>query len=275
MKVFIIYITIKNKKMRNGNKIALVTGAGTGVGRAIAIMLAKHGFVVVLVGRTLETLKVVVQEIKQHNNHAEVFAIKCDVSISGSVDILFEKIHNTVGLVDVVINNAAAFGPTKPIHLYENIEWKDVMNVNMDGLFYVTRLALKDMYQLNWGHFINIGSIASKFNYTKRLPYSISKTALAQFTSVVAAENFQKNIIANTLVIGHVEGERLNTVIADRAKESNHSFEATQKTFLKQYACPILQPENVAEQVLFELTSNVGRLRTGREIYLDCGFRLT
>lgn len=253
-------------------KISVVTGAGGGIGRQIATKLATNGFTVVCLGRTEETLRRAVEEIKNIDNSLQAHYFVCDVSNEESVVSVFKTIEKEVGMVDILINNAAGFGPTKRIAHLPFSDWREVMATNVDGLFLTTRAVLPGMRLKKWGHILNISSMTGKFNYDKRAAYSLSKSAIVKFTELTAAENTEAGVIVNALILGYVRGELLDRVIQNYAKANDVGEHEAQQVFFDFHRIqPILTADDVAEQILLELTTKCGRLRSGREIFLDCG----
>lgn len=174
---------MENIKLKN--KIAVVTGAGTGIGRAIAISLSQEGAKVFLIGRTQKTLLETDKEIKKYGGLSDI--VVCDISKSDEVKNSFSKIIDTEKQIDILINNAASFGKPKNIEDISDIEWQDVVNTNINGTFYCTRAVLPIMKKKKDGYIINISSLATDFPYTLRAPYGTTKSALEYFTLVTAA----------------------------------------------------------------------------------------
>jgi 3-oxoacyl-[acyl-carrier protein] reductase len=252
-------------------KVVIVTGAGSGLGRATAIGFAEQGAIVWCLGRTKKTLEETVSKSDSENVQYEI----CDISDFKSVSSVFEKITQKSGQIDILINNAATFGETAPIVDCDPEDWKSVIVNNVVGTFHCTKAVLPTMIKQHSGYIVNISSLATSFAYTERSAYSSSKSAIEYLTKVTAAENAQYNIIANAIAPGHINGERIDKVMVDRAKVTNVTPEEMKEKFLKQYKLGfVLDPEDVAEEILHLTGSSVGRKMTGEVVHIKCGFRL-
>jgi len=144
--------------MKLANKSAIVTGSRRGIGKAIALALAKEGAAVVICDVNLEECQVVAEEIRQAGGKA--MAIKCDVSVKAEVQELVAKTIETFGRVDVLVNNAA-YGVIKPFVKITEEEWDRVFSVNVKGAFLCCQAAAKNMIKNGGGRIINISSVAS------------------------------------------------------------------------------------------------------------------
>ncbi len=270
------------EKISLKNKVVVITGAGSGIGRIVAITLAKEGAHVVCLGRTEQTLKETVSSIRKNGNNCDFYV--CDVSKPESVEQIFSVILERFGVVDILINNAAAFGSTASIEEQSVGSWMDCLLTNVLGPATCIKEVLPGMKSRKSGYILNVSSLATSFAYTERAPYGTTKAALEYLTKVTAAEVASCGIIVNAIAPGHIKGERLDKVIQARAEShgpvTDADVEKARKAFLRQYKLKlgdetaILDPEDVAEQILFLLTSNAGKKITGEVIPMKCGFRL-
>jgi len=182
--------------------IALVTGAGTGIGKAAAIALAEAGFTVVLTGRRREPLEAVAGEIG-----ALAHVITSDVTDPASVAALFDAIVEKFGRLDVLFNNAGGWSPATPIEDIPLDQWQSVLNVNLTGVFLCTQAAIRIMKAQTpkGGRIINNGSISAHTPRPFTAPYTASKHAVAGLTKQVALEGRAHNIACGQIDIGNAE----------------------------------------------------------------------
>ena len=236
--------------MKLQNKVALITGGGYGIGRVIALRFATEGAKICVAGRSKEKLDETVKEMESKGTDA--LAVQCDITRENEVESMVNKVVNHFGSIDVLVNNAAAEGPTLPIHEMESKDWRQVVDVNLNGLFYCTKYVLKEMIPRETGNILNIGSIAGVYAYPLRTPYNATKWAIAGVTQTIAAEVGPYNIRCNCLSPGPTEGERSFRVIRKRADAGGKSFEEMKKWYEEQI--PIrrfISPEEVASSALF------------------------
>src|SRR5690554_1130751 len=158
-------------------KVALVTGAGTGVGRAVAKALAREGYSLVLTGRRREPLEEVAQEIAQNNPEAQALVVPADVGNSASVEDLFGRIEQEFGRLDLLFNNAGTGAPAVPIEELPVEEWQKVVDANLTGAFLCSRQAFRLMkkQQPRGGRIINNGSISAHTPRPHTAPYTRSE----------------------------------------------------------------------------------------------------
>jgi len=183
-------------------RIALVTGAGTGIGRAAALALNEAGFTTVLTGRRRETLDAVANEIG-----AGAHVITSDVTDPASVAALFAAIEEKFGRLDVLFNNAGGWSPATPIEDIPLDQWQAVLDVNLTGVFLCTQAAIRIMKAQTpkGGRIINNGSISAHAPRPFSAPYTASKHAVAGLTKQVALEGRAHNIACGQIDIGNAD----------------------------------------------------------------------
>lgn len=186
-------------------RTALVTGAGNGLGRAIALRLASSGARVVLVGRRVEPLQRVASEVADAGGSAR--AAPCDVSDESSVDMLRSAVADEV--VSIVVNNAGIPGPVAPLTGIDVGAWDEVFAVNVRGVFLICRAFLPAMLERRAGHIVNIASVTGKRPLPGRTPYAAAKLALIGLTATLAHEVGEHGVVVNSLSPGPVRGERM------------------------------------------------------------------
>lgn len=191
-------------------KTAVVTGAGRGIGAAIAGQLASLGANVVLCGRTLKTLEKTVAGISSLPGKVpagQSRAIACDVSSLESVQSLANEVKKAFGRIDILVNNAGIGGFASPIHELKPEVWDDIINTNLRGVFYCIRSLVPLMIRSGGGHIVNISSLAGKNALPNGAAYAASKWGLNGLTYSVAEELRGRNIRVSVICPGSVDTE--------------------------------------------------------------------
>lgn len=189
--------------MNASRKIALVTGAGSGVGRLTALALLDDGWTVVLAGRRPEPLQTLAAEAAERGQHA--VAMPTDVTDPASVQALFDNIESEFGRVDVVFNNAGVNAPAVPMDELPLDKWFNVINTNVTGVFLCARAAFGLMRRQSpqGGRIINNGSISAHTPRPFTAPYTASKHAVTGITKALALDGRAYNIVASQIDIGN------------------------------------------------------------------------
>ncbi|WP_318616410.1 3-ketoacyl-ACP reductase [Sporosarcina sp. YIM B06819] len=185
-------------------KVALITGAGRGIGRATAIAFAQEGIHVGLIGRTLENLQQVAEELKQYD--VKVAIATANVADLDSITVAVESIRGELGAIDILVNNAgiAKFGGFMDL---TPEEWTNIIDVNVKGVYYTTRAVLPEMIERNTGDIINISSTAGQKGAPITSAYSASKAAVIGLSESLMLEVRKKNIRVTTLTPSTVATE--------------------------------------------------------------------
>jgi 3-oxoacyl-[acyl-carrier protein] reductase len=191
-------------------KVALITGAGRGIGRATAIAFAQEGIHVGLVGRTLENLQQVAEQLKQYGVKVAIAA--ANVADLDSITTAVESIREELGAIDILVNNAgiSKFGNFMDL---TPEEWTNIIDVNVKGVYYTTRAVLPEMIERNTGDIINISSTAGQKGAPITSAYTASKAAVIGLSESLMLEVRKKNIRVTTLTP--------STVATDMAVELN------------------------------------------------------
>ena len=187
-------------------QIALVTGAGSGIGRASAEALAVAGFQVILTGRRESAL----QETRSLSTHGtQMTAISCDVTQPESVDSLFAQIESTHGRLDILFNNAGTNVPAMTIDELTVEQWQQVINVNLTGAFLAARgaFALMRKQSPQGGRIINNGSISAYVPRPGSVPYTVSKHAITGLTRTLSLDGRAFNIACGQIDIGNTASD--------------------------------------------------------------------
>src|SRR5450631_655186 len=239
------------------NQIAVVTGAGRGIGRAIALKFANEGAEVVVVSRTQENSENVAGEIRALGRKAWAFAV--DVADAAAVSAAAEKILAEAGKVDILVNNA---GVTRDglLMRMSDADWDTVLNTNLKGAFLVTKAFSRAMIKARAGRIINISSVIGLIGNAGQCNYAASKAGLIGFTQSVAKEFASRGITANCIAPGFIE--------TDMTSELN---EELKMNVLKQIPMGKFgSAEDIANAALF-LASASARYITGQVLTVDGG----
>lgn len=241
--------------------LALVTGASKGIGRAIALELARNNFdVAVNYNHSMEAAEALCNEIRQLNVKCEIF--RADVSIQEEAAKMFGEIKASMGNISVLVNNA---GITKDGLLLrmkpEN--WLSVINTNLNAAFYCTQLAIKDMSKARYGRIINISSVVGLIGNAGQCNYSASKAGIIGLTKSVAREYAGYGITANAIAPGFID-TGMTDILKQEVKES----------ILKNIpAGRIGKPEEVARAVMFFADERSAYI-TGQVLAVDGGMTM-
>jgi NAD(P)-dependent dehydrogenase (short-subunit alcohol dehydrogenase family) len=185
-------------------KIALVTGAGSGIGRAVALALAKVGFTVVLAGRRLPQLEQVAREAGSGS-----IAVTADVTDGASVDALFARVAQEFGRLDLLFNNAGVSTPPAPLEDVTLEQWRSVVDTNLTGAFLCTQAAFRLMktQQPRGGRIINNGSVSATAPRPRLVAYTASKHAVTGLTKATSLEGREHEIACGQIDIGNTATE--------------------------------------------------------------------
>jgi 3-oxoacyl-[acyl-carrier protein] reductase len=215
-------------------QVAVVTGAGSGIGAAIALKLAELGATAVLCGRRRATLETSAQAIRQSGGKADV--VPCDVSDLPSVEQAATQVEKSLGRVDILVNNAGIGGFGGPLHQLPPEAWEQILNTNLRGVYYMTRAFAPMMIRASSGHIINISSLAGKNALPNGAAYAASKWGLNGLSYSMAEELRGHNIRVAVVCPGST-----NTDLSPHAGK-DHS--------------KMLQPEDVAHTVAMLVTQS-------------------
>lgn len=188
--------------MNFSGKVALVTGAAKGIGRATALEFAELGANVAMLDVDYEGLGSVKADIEAMGRKALI--LECDISDESCVNGSVEKIISTLGKIDIVVNNAALFRAYAPFTETPVETWKRYFDVNVMGTVYVTRAVLGGMIDRGWGRVINVASVAGIYGLANMAQYSATKGAVISFTKAVAKELADKGVLVNAVSPGSV-----------------------------------------------------------------------
>jgi len=217
-------------------KKALITGAGKGIGKALAIAFAKEGISVALLSRTTTDLEEVAEQVRAFG--VEALVVKADVSNLNSVNKAADKVLKSFGTIDILVNNAG-IGKFGNFMDMEPSAWEQVININLMGAYYITRAFLPQMIERKIGDIINISSTAGLNGNAMTSAYSASKFGLIGMTDSLMKEVRKHNIRVNCLIP--------STVATDMALDLKLTDGNPEK---------VMQPEDIAELLVSQLKLN-------------------
>jgi 3-oxoacyl-[acyl-carrier protein] reductase len=219
-------------KVSLNGQVAVITGAGRGIGAAIAAKLASLGAAVALCGRTHPPLQATADAISKAGGRAQAF--ECDVTDRRSVEAVAARVDQTLGRIDILVNNAGVAGFGGPLHQLPPESWDQVLNTNLRGVYFCIRAFAPMMIRARSGHIINISSLAGKNALPNGAAYAASKWGLNGLTYSVAEELRVHNIRVSVVCPGSVDTELSPHAGKDKSK--------------------MLQPEDVAHAVAMLVT---------------------
>lgn len=247
--------------MMFSGKVALVTGSGNGIGKAIALTLASHGAQVVIVDIDLQAAEQVYQQIV--NQGGSGLVIEGDVSQSDDIIRIFEQVEASYGRLDILINNVG-ITIRKPTVEFTEEEWDHVFAVNLKSVFLCSREAGRMMLKQKSGVVINISSIHGLGGISRRNPYATSKSAINSFTQTLACEWALDGVRVNAIAPGYIETDGLVSAFEAGILNREDMQRRTPQGRLG-------TPEDIAEAALF-LVSDKASFITGITMYVDGGY---
>jgi 3-hydroxybutyrate dehydrogenase len=256
--------------MKLVNKIALITGGGRGIGRAIALEFAREGAQVAVAARTLEQVEQVAREITDQFQPLAL-PLVCDVSDVASVERLFKDVNKRFGRgPDILVNNAG-IAETAPLIKTDDQLWDRLLAINLSGTFYCTRAALPPMIERGWGRIINIASIAGKTGAPYIAAYSASKHGVLGLTRSAALEYAAKGITVNAICPGYVDTEMTTRGIENITRKTKLTAEQAMDSLKKMSPQNRLVTAEEVAAVALLLASEEGQGINGQAINVDGG----
>jgi NAD(P)-dependent dehydrogenase (short-subunit alcohol dehydrogenase family) len=259
--------------MKLKDKIAIITGGGTGIGKAISLELANEGAAVVIAARNLSRLEQAAKDIKSRGGKAR--AIQADISDHEQVRQMVAQTIEDFGQIDILVNNAArgTFNNADVVDMNLK-EWHDSLAINLTGMMFCAREALKYMISRKSGSIINISSVAGISGVPKESPYVASKWGVIGFTEALAIEAGKFGIRVNCISPGATRTQEFEDWVRVSAADAGISYEEMMSKIAYNNALKrIAEPSEIAACVVF-LASDDSSAMTGHNLVASCGFHL-
>ena len=248
-------------------KIAFITGASDGVGKAIAMNFAKSGFSIYLLSRSKQKLKKLKTEIlkKYSNNRVELISYNMEKKFSVN---LLDYCKKKLGLPNILINNSGGPEPTNFISTNDKM-WEKTINRNLLSVIKLSSMFSKSMIQNKWGRMVTISSTVAKEPSSAMVQSATSRAAVLAFNKSISFDLAKSNVTNNSILLGGIETNRLKKLIKINAKKSKISEDQLRKNILKNIpAGRFGEPDEVASLVEFLISDN-GRYINGQSIVID------
>ena len=251
-------------------KVAVVTGGGRGIGRAIALKFAGEGAAVIVAARTKSEIEGVAQEVGKAGGRAA--AVAADVAEEKDCERLIHEAVSQFGRVDILVNNAGEYGPVKPVEEITPAEWDRVVAVHLRGAYLLARLVLPGMYARGTGVILNISSLSAKSAFGWGSPYAAAKAGMLGLTRVAAAEAARKGVRVNAICPGPVTETKMSKDLGQTLAER---LGVSKEDQLSGFLNTILQgrgqtANEIADAALF-LCSDHASAITGQALNVDGG----
>ena len=238
-------------------KNVLITGATGGIGSEILDIFSKNGFNIIASGTNEDKLK------KLQDKYSErVSTIKCDLSDENQINHLVSQAQASCDSIDILINNAGITKDNVFLRMQKD-QWDDVINVNLNSNFFLTKLVIKGMIKKRWGRIVNITSVVAKMGNAGQANYVASKSAIEGFSRTLAQEVASRNITINCVAPGFVDTDILSTIEPEKLKDMTKNIPVGR----------IGTPEDVSNAVFF-LSSEESSYITGQVIHVNGGLTM-
>jgi 3-hydroxybutyrate dehydrogenase len=256
--------------MRLKDKVAIITGAASGIGKEIAVIFAREGAKVAIADLDQQAADATAREIDSTGKRA--VGVAMDVASEQQVEDGMAKVVKTFGAIDVLVSNAG-IQIVAPVVDFEFAKWKRLLSIHLDGAFLTTKAALRQMYKQKSGSIIYMGSVHSKEASVLKAPYVTAKHGLIGLAKVVAKEGAAHGVRANVICPGFVRTPLVDKQIPEQAKELGISEQDVIKNVMLKETVDgeFTTVEDVAEAALFLAAFNSNAL-TGQSLIVSHGW---
>lgn len=243
----------------------LVTAAASGIGLEIARAFASAGATVFITDINQQAIDAAKKEIPG------LLATLCDNAKLSDIEKMVPEAVAAMGGLDVLVNNAGISGPTASVEEVDPAKWEQVIAIDVIGTFNVTRLAIPHLKKQPTASIVIMSSLGGRFGYPNRSPYGVAKAGLISFAKTLAIELGDDNIRVNAIAPGAVGGQRMENVLAGRAKAEGKTIDEERTSMLSiQSLKRFVDPKDIAALCVF-LTSDAGKSITGQVLPIDNG----
>lgn len=260
--------------MKLKDKVAIITGGGTGIGKAISFAFANEGAALVIAARNLPRLEEVAKEIKSKGSKAK--AIQTDISDHEQVKRMVAQTIEEFGQIDILVNNAAmgTFNNADVADM-DLDDWYESLAINLTGTMLCSKEVLKYMIPRRSGNIVNVSSVAGISGVPKESPYAASKWGVIGFTETLAIEVGKHNIRVNCISPGATRTQEFEDWVKGSAKSVGISYEEVMRKLTDNNALKrIAKPSEIAACIVF-LASDDSSAMTGHNLVASCGFHIT
>lgn len=255
---------------RFDNRIALVTGSASGIGKEIALRFAAEGATPIIADLNLEAAQKTADEIKAKGGDA--FAVAMNVTDEAQVEAGVQAVIDKYGKIDILVSNAG-IQIVKPLVDFPYDDWKKLLSIHLDGAFLTTRACLKHMYKANYGRVIYTGSVHSKEASKLKAPYVTAKHGLIGLAKVLAKEGAEHNVSANVVCPGFVRTPLVEKQIPEQAEELGITEDEVIKNVMLKDTVDgqFTTTDDVSDAVLF-FASASSTVLTGQSLVVSHGW---
>jgi len=251
------------------DKVAIITGGGTGIGKQVALAYGRAGAKVAIAARTIAPMQETCDELKRAG--AQAIHVPADVSKEADCARMIDETVKAFGRIDILVNNAGISGPTKRMTDMSLAEWQETIDIDLTGTWLASRAVLPVMDRQRSGDILNISSGAGRRGYPLRSPYAAAKWAMIGLTQTIAAEWGARGIRCNCICPGAIEGDRIERVMRARAEAMKVPYEQVRAGMLSQAAMRRMATEEEVARVALFLVSGLAAGMTGQTLNVDCG----
>lgn len=255
---------------RFDNRIGLITGSASGIGKEIAIRFAAEGGTPIIADLNLDAAKATAEEIKASG--ADAFAVAMNVTDEAQVEKAVNEVIAKYGKIDVLVSNAG-IQTVHPLVDFPFEDWKKLLAIHLDGAFLTTRACLKHMYAANYGRVIYMGSVHSKEASKLKAPYVTAKHGLIGLSKVLAKEGAEYNVTSNVVCPGFVRTPLVDKQIPEQAKELSITEEEVIKNVMLKNTVDgqFTTTDDVTDAVLF-FAGAESNVMTGQSLVVSHGW---
>lgn len=254
-------------------KVALITGGGTGIGRAIALMLADHGADVAVCGRSAGPLEETVQLVQNRGRRG--LAVLADIGNEQDVKNMMSRIVSELGGLDILINNASIVGQVGPVVETDLTQWEQCLRINLTGTMLCSREAIPHIAARGGGAIVNVSSNVGRRGYPNRAPYVCTKWAQIGLTQTLAHELAPHNIRVNAICPGPVMTARLERSMKEMSGKRGISTDDLHEEWANQSPMKRFATEEECAKVTLFLVTDASSAMTGQALNVTCGMMMT